>query len=101
MKTILVIDGALNCAYDCFSVDDDFFELVFPLPKQDIEFIEDLLDRHSEENLSASFDKLWRNRIEKKRVQGIDGVLFFELLQKKEFYPNKRDSDLDGTGRGK
>ena len=97
----MIIDGALNCAYDCFSVEDEFFRLIFPLPGQDIEFIEDLLDRQTEEGLADYFTKLWLNRIERKQIRGIDGILFFELLHKKEFYPNKKDSDLDGIGRGK
>ena len=99
MKTILVIDGADNCAYDCFLASDDLFRRIYPGDGQDIEFIEDLLERSPDGDLDQEFEAMWRRRITKKDVRGIDGILFYELLHKKKFYPNKRDSDLDGVGR--
>ena len=99
MKTIQVIDGAENCAYDCFSADNELFHAVFPENGQDIEFIEDFLDRVPDGSLDGLFEKMWKRPVRKKDVRGIDGVLFFELLNKKRFYPNKRDSDLNRSGR--
>ena len=100
MKTILVIDGAENCAYDHFQATDEFFALLFPGDGQDIEFIEDFCERHSNEDLKAEFEQLWERPVRKREVNGIDGILFYGLLIKKIYYPNKRDSDLDATGRG-
>ena len=99
MKTILVIDGAENCAYDHFQADDDFFGALFPAEGQDIEFIEDFQSRHPEGSFASQFDLLWKSPVPKKQVQGIDGILFYGLLHKKLHYPNKKDSDLNGSGR--
>lgn len=103
MRTIMVIDGADNCAYDCFLIDDDLFSVIFPLEGQDVEFIEDLVDRAEqkfrETGAKLDLSPLWENYVERKNVRGIDGILFYELAKKKKFYPNKRDSDLDGIGR--
>ncbi len=100
MKTILVVDGAENCAYDHFQATDEFFALIFPADGQDIEFIEDFWKRHAEEDLEEEFDRLWARPVRKRDVHGIDGILFYGLLGKKIYYPNKKDSDLDATGRG-
>ncbi len=99
MKTILIIDGADNCAYDCFLSSDLLFNAIFPAEGQDIEFIEDFISRNPKGEYDAEFERMWARPVSKKSVQGIDGILFYELLQKKKFYPNKRDSDLDGVGR--
>lgn len=100
MKTILVIDGAENCAYDHFRVTDEFFCRLFPGDGQDIEFIEDFCERHADEDVEAEFEQLWARPVGKRDVNGIDGILFCGLLGKKIYYPNKKDSDLDATGRG-
>jgi hypothetical protein len=99
MKTILVIDGAENCAYDHFQTTDEFFAVLFPNDGQNIEFIEDFRERHPEDNFASHFDQLWASPVRKKDVRGVDGVLFFEMLHKKRYYPNKKDSDLNGSGR--
>jgi hypothetical protein len=99
VKTILIIDGAENCAYDHFQATDEFFALLFPGDGQDIEFIEDVWDRHAGHALEAQFDQLWARPVRKRDVRGIDGILFYGLLRKKIHYPNKKDSDLDATGR--
>lgn len=99
MKTIQIIDGAENCAYDCFLADDVLFAAIFPEQGQDIEFAEDFLDRVSGRSLDDLIDAMWKRPIAKKDIRGIDGILFFDLLNKKKFYPNKRDSDLNGIGR--
>ena len=99
MKTIQIIDGAENCAYDCFSADEKLFKAVFPKKGQNIEFIEDFLGRVPDGSLDELFEMMWQRPVAKKDVRGIDGILFYELVNKKKFYPNKRDSDLDGLGR--
>jgi hypothetical protein len=99
MKTILIIDGADNCAYDCFQADEELFKAIFPNDGQDIEFIEDFLEREPTDKYDAAFSKMWNAPVARKEILGIDGVLFYKLLHKRAFYPNKRDSDLDGNGR--
>lgn len=99
MKTILVIDGADNCAYDHFQTTDEFFAVLFPGEGQDIEFIEDFQDRHPDGDFAPQFEQLWTAPVRKKDVRGVDGILFYHMPHKKKYYPNKRDCDLNGNGR--
>ena len=96
MKNVMIVDGAINCAYDLFQATDDEFKNIFCEEGQDISFAEDL-----EKNTDAldSLSKMWLRPIHKKNVKGIDGTIFFGILEKKEFYPNLQDSDLDFKGR--
>lgn len=94
MKNIQVVDGADNCAYDIFSVSDDDFLKIFP-NGQDVEFSEDLFSRLGDDEASKMLEPVWKNRLDKKAVVGIHGTLFYGLDSKKEYYPNKRESDLD------
>lgn len=98
-KTILIIDGANNCAYDCFLASDELFAAVFPGAGQDIEFIEDFCTRDAGGTYNVAFEAMWKRPVPKKNIKGIDGILFYELLFKKGLSPNKRDSDLNGRGR--
>lgn len=98
MKTIQVIDGADNCAYDCFLASDGLFAAIFPENGQNVEFIEDFRRREGGKH-DAAFSQMWKRRLVKNDIRGIDGTLFYELEHKKQYYPNKRDSDLDGSGR--
>lgn len=93
MKNIQIIDSADNCTYDIFSTTEDDFRLIFPGDK-DIEFIDDFLERVSEEEANKIIGNLWDNWVDKKNVQGIHGTLFYQLELKKEFYPNKKETDI-------
>lgn len=94
MKNIQVIDGANNCTYDVFAMKDDEFNILFPAPGQDIEFIEDAIDRVGDEELGAVMRNVWKRRVKKADINGIHGTVFYELLWKKKYYPNKRDDDI-------
>lgn len=97
MKNIQVIDGADNCAYDIFSISDEGFLKIFP-NGQDIEFSEDLFERLGDDAAGNLLDPVWKSRLDKKEVKGIHGTLFYGLQNKKQYYPNKRDDDLDAIG---
>ncbi len=97
MKNIQVIDGAINSVYDIFAATDEQFALIFP-PSQDIAFIDEVLARLSEDERHAAFDGLWGRRQVKAQVQGIHGLLFYELEAKKVYYPNRRDEDAINPG---
>ena len=56
MKNIQIIDGADNCSYSIFEFSDEEFSAIF-LVGQDISFIEDVVARLGEENIS---DWKWR-----------------------------------------
>ena len=100
MKNIMVIDEAPNCAYDIFAVSNEIFKLIFPNDGQNIEFYEQFISRLENENKEI-FKELWKRPVIKSDVCGIHGILFSGLMsEKKRFYPNKKDSDLDGWARG-
>ena len=92
MKYIQVIDGARNCAYDIFAATDEEFALVFPT-ETDIAFIDEVYAREHKELLDAAFNEIWRRRVRKSESQGIHGILFYELDEKKVFYPTRRDEE--------
>ncbi len=97
MKNIQVIDGATNCAYDVYATTEEEFLRIFPESGQDIQFIEDIRDN---EEIKQILDRMWKNRLNKPEISGIHGTLFYELTEKKQFYPNKKESDLTaGLGR--
>lgn len=95
MKNVQVIDGAVNCTFEVFGIDDDGFALIFPQGR-DIEFEDDLFARLGEERASAVLKKLWLTRQDKKTIDGIHGTLFFGALceERRPFYPTKRESEM-------
>lgn len=92
MKNIQVIDGAANCTYDIFAATNEEFEAIFP-NGTNIEFIEDVVERLGEDAAGQVLEPLWSRPVAKSEVQGIHGTLFYGLLHKKQYYPNKLDSD--------
>lgn len=93
-KNVQVIDGALNCTYDTFSVSNADFKLIFPSPGQDVEFSEDFFKRLGKKAAQPVWDRIWKHRVDKKTVNGIHGTLFCDLQAKKKYYPTKRDSEM-------
>lgn len=49
-KNIQVIDGAINCHYPIYSIEEEHFNLIFPNSQegQDIEFAKDFVSRVGE-----------------------------------------------------
>ena len=92
MKNIQVIDGAENCVYDIFAATDEEFAAIFPTG-QDVAFIGDLLSRADWAKLDVALSMIWKRRVPKRDVQGIHGLLFYELDHKKVYYPTRRDEE--------
>lgn len=92
MKYVQVIDGARNCVYDIFAATDEEFALIFP-EGTDIAFIDEVYARGDKELLDAAFNEIWRRRVKKSESQGIHGILFYELEEKKAYYPSRRDEE--------
>ncbi|MFK3650316.1 hypothetical protein ACI2IY_18065 [Lysobacter enzymogenes] len=90
MKNVQVIDGAISCVYDVFALSDEDFDLLFP-SGQDVAFIDEVLARHPPATLEPVFERLWRNRVRKREVIGLHGLLFYGLDAKKPFYPQRVD----------
>ena len=94
MKNIQVIDGAMNCPYSIFSVTDEEFLILFPAPGQDVEFIEDVILRAGDLELGKIMEVVWKRLVRKPDVCGIHGTLFYELIHKKKYYPDKKSANL-------
>jgi len=95
MKNIQVIDGAKNCSFSVYSADEKDFSLIFPMIGQDVEFVEDLVERLGDRSAGEVVRRATSRRVEKRDIKGIHGTLFFDLLERKKWYPNKRENDLD------
>ena len=99
MKNVQVIDGAENTVYDIFSATDEEFDLVFP-SGQDVAFSDEVWKRGPEALLQAAFAEIWKRPVRKRDANGIHGVLFYGLENKKKYYPTRKDEEAvnpDGT----
>ena len=96
MKNVQVIDGADNCTYSIYAFTNEEFLTIFSAPGQDVEFIEDALERLGIEALDATLEKVWARPVRKPDVVGVHGTLFYELARKKRFYPSKSERDVAG-----
>lgn len=86
MKNVLIIDGAENCTYDVFQLNDDEFIQVFG--NREIVFIEDLVaDETSKAFYDPIFTGMWGRRIDKKDAMGTHGTIFYEQYYKKRHFP--------------
>jgi hypothetical protein len=92
MKNIQVIDGAQNCVYDIFETLDEEYFLIFK-DGRDIAFIDEVYQSGDRSALDAAFTKIWRRRIRKIDADGIHGLLFYELPEKKIYYPTRKDEE--------
>jgi hypothetical protein len=92
MKNIQVIDGAENCVYDIFAATADEFALIFS-DGEDIASIGDVYSKGTAGSLDQAFENIWRRRVRKSEARGIHGTLFYELEQKKQYYPTRRDEE--------
>jgi len=91
LKNIQVIDGATNAAYTIFAVTEDEFRLIFPDDGQDIEIIEDMVERLGDDRVGEIMAPVWDREVRKPEVCGIHGTLFYGLPEKKKYYENKRE----------
>lgn len=92
MKNIQVIDGAVNCVYDIFQATDAEFSAIFH-EGENVAFIDEVYARGSKKLLDQAFNAIWERRIAKSEVQGIHGLLFYELEGKKVYYPTRKDEE--------
>jgi hypothetical protein len=93
MKNIQVIDSGDNCTYDIFQATEEEFALIFP-DETDIEFIEDFFSRVGEETAINTLNPIWERRLDKKKINGIHGTLFYDLENKKIYYPTKKEAEM-------
>lgn len=92
MKNIQVIDSADNCVYDIFMATDEEFALIFG-NDSDVAFIEEVYPGDNEQALDRAFGNIWKRRIRKCDALGIHGILFYGLLDKRAYYPTRKDEE--------
>lgn len=91
MKNIQVIDGASNCTFSIFQATDEEFALLFPEPRQDIQYSEDLPRLKRQSEIDAALTRIWERPIRKQDANGIHGTIFYGLGRYKKWYPEKRE----------
>jgi hypothetical protein len=94
MKNVQVIDEADNCTYSIYAFTDDEFDVIFPESGQNIEFIEDVIQRVGDQEVGKLLAPVWKRVVKKSGVVGIRGTLFYGLSKKKKFYPTKREEEM-------
>jgi hypothetical protein len=95
VKNIQIIDGASNCTFSRFQATDEEFALLFPEPRQDIQYAEDLTQLPAQEEIAAALNRIWERPIRKQDARGINGTLFYQLEQYKGWYREKREDAVD------
>jgi hypothetical protein len=90
MKNIQIIDGAVNSVYDIFQATEDEFAVLFP-DGTDVAFSDEIAG--DEQSLIAIFAEIWKRRIPKKDANGIHGIIFYGLPEKKQYYPTRKDEE--------
>jgi hypothetical protein len=95
MKNIQAIDGATNCTFSLFQATDEEFELLFPEPRQDIQYAEDLGDLPRQDEIAVALQRIWERPIRKQDIQGIHGTLFYQLQHYKNIYREKREDAVE------
>jgi|SRR5579864_3391169 len=97
MKNIQIIDGAVNATYSIFQATAEEFEQIFPGPGQDIEVVEDYIDRVGEKEANRTLSELWVRPIHKRDAQGIHGTLYYDYKEKAKYLPETR-REIDRHG---
>lgn len=92
MKNIQIIDGAINCVYDIFSATDEEFAIIFP-NNTDVAFIDEIILANKKSKIDTIFNNIWKRRIKKSEAQGIHGIIFYQLEEKKAYYPTRKDEE--------
>lgn len=95
MKNILTVDGALNATFSVFQATDEEFAILFP-DGQEIEVIEDVIDRVGEVVADEIFARVWERPILKREAQGIHATLIYDEPSRREYLPvSRREIDWD------
>ncbi len=98
MKNIQVFDGARNATFSIFQATDEEFAAIFPNPGQDMEFIEDFIERTGDGKVGAIMSPIWERPVLKRDAMGIHGSLFYQFEDRKNGYPaTKREVDWDAS----
>lgn len=96
MKYVQVINDAMMCRYDIMLLTGEEYSNIFQ-NCTDIVFIDELFDGTDlcrEDKLEKMFWNMWaRGRIPRINANGISGTLFYDLPEKKKYYPTRKDEE--------
>ena len=97
MKNIQIIDSAENATFSIFQLTDEGFTVIFPKAGQNLELVENFVERVGEKVADLTLTLLWKRPILKEDVQGIHGTLFYGYGHRAKYLPDSRcevDRDL-------
>lgn len=97
MKNILIVDGAMNATFSVFQATDEEFATLFP-NGEEIEVIEDVIERTGEEVADAIFACVWERPILKTEAQGIHATLIYDDPSRRDYLPpSRQEIDWDDS----
>ncbi len=95
MKNILIVDGAVNATFSVFQATDDEFAVLFP-NGEEIEVIEDVIERVGEAVTDEIFARVWERPILKREAQGVHATLIYDEPSRRDYLPiSRREVDWD------
>lgn len=93
---IQIIDGADNATFSVFQATDAEFNQVFPTIGQDMEILEDFIERVGSTQANRILEAIWERPILKRDANGVHGTVFFNGQSRRQHVlPSKREVDLD------
>lgn len=96
MKNVQIIDGADNATFSVFQATEEEFAAIFPADGQDMELIEDFIERVGQERAGRILQLIWERPVLKREAQGIHGMLYYNYLDRRRYLPaTKREVDWD------
>jgi hypothetical protein len=91
-----LIDSALNATSSVFQATEDEFATIFPAEGQDMELVEEFIERSGEERAARILEPIWDRPILKRDTQGIHGTLYYGYADRRQHLPaTKREVDWD------
>ena len=77
---------------------EEEFAAIFPAEGQDMELIEDFLERVGEEQARGILQPIWKRPILKRDAHGIHGTLYYQYADRRRYLPTtKREVDWDDS----
>jgi hypothetical protein len=71
-----IIDGATNCTFSLFQATDEEFELLFPEPRQDIQYAEDLAGLPRQDEIAAAYREKREDAVDRSAINAAQRRLF-------------------------
>lgn len=95
MKNILIVEFAINATFSVFRATDEEYATLF-LNGQEIEVIEDVVERVGEVVAGVIFSRIWERPILKRDAQGIHATLIYDQPSRRDYLPfSRREVDWD------